>query len=313
VLSCNVFIGFPLLFLCTFSPSTKLSKQILAQIQDKNAAAQHQPRYNLSLFEHVPNFLQYIEDEHNQIDCLLLEGVEGLVELLHQLKKLTILLPTVILKADTAIPETDASPHELLVEPSRPYHDAVTQMAIADLPQLDRYIEEAIARFLRLSSTDALPENLPSPVLNLNALSNLSQQQHRLAEKLKERLEYLGIYYKRNPANFFRRMQPSERQEFIQQLKQDYRQIVLSYFSTESSKQVDSVNAAIDNFVNLAFFADVSVAQIVEIHMELMDEFAKQLKLEGRNADILQDYRLTLIDIIAHLCEMYRRSIPRES
>jgi circadian clock protein KaiA len=24
------------------------------------------------------------------------------------------------------------------------------------------------------------------------------------------------------------------------------------------------------------------------------------------------DYRLTLIDTIAHLCEMYRRSIPRE-
>jgi circadian clock protein KaiA len=47
--------------------------------------------------------------------------------------------------------------------------------------------------------------------------------------------------------------------------------------------------------------------------MELMDEFSKQLKLEGRNDDILQDYRLTLIDTIAHLCEMYRRSIPRES
>jgi circadian clock protein KaiA len=47
--------------------------------------------------------------------------------------------------------------------------------------------------------------------------------------------------------------------------------------------------------------------------MELMDEFSKQLKLEGRNDDILQDYRLTLIDAIAHLCEMYRRSVPRES
>ena len=46
--------------------------------------------------------------------------------------------------------------------------------------------------------------------------------------------------------------------------------------------------------------------------MELMDEFAQQLKLEGRNEDILLDYRLALIDIVAHLCEMYRRSIPRE-
>lgn len=47
--------------------------------------------------------------------------------------------------------------------------------------------------------------------------------------------------------------------------------------------------------------------------MELMDEFSKQLQLEGRSDDILLDYRLTLIDAIAHLCEMYRRSIPRES
>jgi circadian clock protein KaiA len=41
-----------------------------------------------------------------------------------------------------------------------------------------------------------------------------------------------------------------------------------------------------------------------------MDDFATQLKIEGWNEDILLDYRLTLIDVIAHLCEMYRRSIP---
>ncbi|HAA29524.1 MAG TPA: circadian clock protein KaiA, partial [Cyanobacteria bacterium UBA8553] len=55
------------------------------------------------------------------------------------------------------------------------------------------------------------------------------------------------------------------------------------------------------------------VTQIVEIHMELMDDLSKQLKLEGRSDEILLDYRLTLIDVIAHLCEMYRRSIPRDS
>ncbi|MFM8293222.1 MAG: circadian clock protein KaiA, partial [Microcystaceae cyanobacterium] len=55
-----------------------------------------------------------------------------------------------------------------------------------------------------------------------------------------------------------------------------------------------------------------SVSQILEIHMELMDEFSQQLKLEGRSEEILLDYRLVLIDILAHLGEMYRRSIPRE-
>jgi circadian clock protein KaiA len=61
------------------------------------------------------------------------------------------------------------------------------------------------------------------------------------------------------------------------------------------------------------FLIDLPISQIVEIHMELMDEFSKHLKLEGRSDDVLLDYRLTLIDTLAHLCEMYRRSIPRES
>jgi circadian clock protein KaiA len=48
----------------------------------------------------------------------------------------------------------------------------------------------------------------------------------------------------------------------------------------------------------------------VEIHVDLIDEFWKQLRLEGHKNDFLQDYRLALLDVMAHLCEMYRRSIP---
>ena len=44
--------------------------------------------------------------------------------------------------------------------------------------------------------------------------------------------------------------------------------------------------------------------------MNLIEGFAKQLKLEGHQNDFLQDYRLALLDVMAHLCEMYRRSIP---
>jgi circadian clock protein KaiA len=115
------------------------------------------------------------------------------------------------------------------------------------------------------------------------------------------------VYYKRNPQNFLRHLAPDERTEVLDKLKADYRRIVLNYFAKEVS-----LNQHIDDFVNVAFFADASVSQIVEIHMELMDDFSKQLKLEGRSEEILLDYRLTLIDVIAHLCEMYRRSIPRE-
>jgi circadian clock protein KaiA len=44
--------------------------------------------------------------------------------------------------------------------------------------------------------------------------------------------------------------------------------------------------------------------------MNLIDGFWKQLKLEGHKNDFLQDYRLALLDVMAHLCEMYRRSVP---
>lgn len=143
---------------------------------------------------------------------------------------------------------------------------------------------------------------------DLEVQNSLKVQQHRLTDKLKERLGYLGVYYKRNPQNFFRHLPLDQKEALLSQLKLEYRDIVLTYFGGDGT-----LNQRIDDFVNTIFFADIPVSQIVEIHMDLMDEFAKQLKLEGRSEEVLLDYRLTLIDTIAHLCEMYRRSIPRES
>ena len=45
-------------------------------------------------------------------------------------------------------------------------------------------------------------------------------------------------------------------------------------------------------------------------YTNLIDEYWKKLRLEGHKNDFLQDYRLALLDVMAHLCEMYRRSIP---
>jgi len=180
-------------------------------------------------------------------------------------------------------------------------------MPIARSGEIVASIDRAIAQFLKLSTPVPVDDQSANvgATAQLTAQSLLQRQQRRLAEKLRERLGYLGVYYKRNSQNFLRNLSPAEKLKFLEQLKLSYRQIVLSYFSEDNA-----VNNQIDEFVNLAFFADVPVTQVVEIHMELMDEFAKQLKLEGRSEEILLDYRLTLIDAIAHLCEMYRRSIP---
>ena len=60
-----------------------------------------------------------------------------------------------------------------------------------------------------------------------------------------------------------------------------------------------------------AFFVNLSFKQIVEIHLELIEELSRQLQIEGFNPDFLSDYRLVLIDVMAHLGEMYR-SVIRE-
>ncbi len=101
-------------------------------------------------------------------------------------------------------------------------------------------------------------------------------------------------------------MPSAEQQTFLQQLKSDYRQILLNYFSSDIK-----LKQQIDRFINTAFSSNIPVPQIIEIHMELIEDFSRLLKLEGRSEEVLLDYRLALIDILAHLCEVYRCSTPK--
>jgi circadian clock protein KaiA len=107
---------------------------------------------------------------------------------------------------------------------------------------------------------------------------------------------------------WFQEMSTAQKQEILEDLKSDYRQILLNYFISEKN-----LKTTIDKFINTLFYANIPVPQIIEIHMELIDEFSKQLKLEGRSDETLLDYRLTLIDILAHLCEVYRCATSKKN
>ncbi len=181
-------------------------------------------------------------------------------------------------------------------------------LATANLSEIGSAIDKAITRFLKLDPPQAVEDCLqPTEIEPSSSEPNfLLEKQRRLSDKLKERLGYLAVYYKRNPRQFFRQLDRVQKQEFLTHLKSQYRTIVLDYFGDSRE-----INETIDEFVSGVFFTDLSVSEIVKIHMELMEEFSKQLKLEGRSEDILLDYRLTLIDVIAHLCELYRRSVPQ--
>lgn len=301
----------PQLFICCLISSDALAQSLKHSLQRGSFEGALSGQYSLTQFAVETEFLSFIERE-KQLDCLILQDTAKLLATLGHLRERAIFLPTVILDSVTpsSVQDSPILAEADLSDLAALYHTAVLRTSVDQLHQIDQTIDRAIDQFLTLSLSCPLPEqdSTPGSLAALTTHTSLVAQQKRLSDKLKERLGYLGVYYKRNPQNFLRHLSSSERKELIQQLKEDYREIVLNYFARE-----DNLNERIDNFVNVAFFADISVSTIVEMHMELMDEFSKQLQLEGRSDDILLDYRLTLIDAIAHLCEMYRRSIPRES
>lgn len=283
------------LLICIVSSSTIAREQIVAHLEGD--------RYQVQSFNYDDKFGNFLEANKEQIDCLIITQEAQSTDYFAALYQAGILLPTVIaLPENTPLPPPDQT--------NQLYHNAEQYLEFDQLQNINNLIDQAIAQFLHLAPSCALSDRPQGDTNQEDDKSHqafLLLQQRRLAEKLRERLGYLGIYYKRNPKYFYRNLSPQEQDEFRQQFAADYREIVLSYFHGDTP-----TNQAIDQFVNQAFFADISVSYILETHMQLMDEFAQQLKLEGRSEEILLDYRLTLIDIVAHLCEMYRRSIPRE-
>lgn len=252
-------------------------------------------RYSISIVLSIDTLLKVVKNQNPTQDCLVIWGESEIIS--QKLEKTRIFLPMVAITSAISLSLNAVNARTKAIVRLLPEH-------IADLPSA---IDRAIAAFIRL------PLWLPDK-LNLNGTEydysiDIAAQQQYLSKKLKERLGYLGVYYKRDSRQFLRHLSVEDKQAALDYLSQVYRDLTLEYFKDKP----DNLNQKIDEFVNLAFFGDVSVSQVLEIHMNLMDEFSKQLKLEGRSADILLDYRITLIDIIAHLCEMYRRSIPKEA
>ena len=132
-------------------------------------------------------------------------------------------------------------------------------------------------------------------------INKQQSHQNRLNSKLRERLGYSGIYSQRDPQQFFNHLSLLEQQKLLKELKVMYLQIISDYFTEKNE-----INSQIDRFVETAFFVNLPMGKVVEIHMELIDDLSRQLKFEGLHGEYLSDYRLTLIDVIAHLGEMYR-------
>jgi len=281
------------LYICLFSLEPAISQSILKLLNSKNYQIE-----DLSLMENIVDFLN---NNQAKIDCLVFLCLSKTDSTLDRLWKLKVLLPTVIVETENSAAQSVNPKNLPEIKKEILYHKAEIHLYPNQLSDIQTYINVAIGKFLHLAPGSTLNACKPFPDIE----ESLILQQRRLTEKLKNKLGYLGFYSKRQTNCFYHNLNPERQQHLYLELSQNYRRILLEYFIDGSP-----INQLIDEFVDQAFFADISTSQILEIHMELIDDFSHQLQIEGRNDDILLDYRLPLIDTMAHLCEIYRRSVP---
>ncbi len=242
-------------------------------------------RYLVERFDPAADPVAILDQRREDFDAVLLQQGSLEAEACRMLNELGLLLPAVVIGEVTGQVE---------------YHAAEVHLPQDQLEQLSYSLDAALSRFVRrglLSAGSLSPGN-----------GEGGSDRWKLANRLKGRLSYLGVYYKRDPDRFLRNLPPAEREELLRSLTRTYRDLLLSYFRDPAA-----ANQALESYVNTAFFIDLPITQTVEIHMNLIEGFWKQLRLEGHKQDFLQDYRLALLDVMAHLCEMYRHSIPPDA
>jgi circadian clock protein KaiA len=242
-------------------------------------------RYLVERFDPVTDPVVILDRRREDFDAVLLEKGSYPRETYRTLNDLGLLLPAVVIGEVTG---------------QVAYHDAEVHLPPDQLEQLGYSLDAALSRFVRRGLLSA---SNPAPGGDEN-----NADRWKLANRLKGRLSYLGVYYKRDPDRFLRNLPAADREELLRSLTRTYRDLLLSYFRDPAA-----ANQALESYVNTAFFIDLPITQTVEIHMNLIEGFWKQLRLEGHGQDFLQDYRLALLDVMAHLCEMYRHSIPPDA
>ncbi|NEO25949.1 MAG: circadian clock protein KaiA [Kamptonema sp. SIO4C4] len=220
------------------------------------------PRYQFHYFNQQNDFLHFIEQNKEEIDCLILQNVESELGILNDLYEQGILLPVVIIEPKHS---TNRNVEEEGLQSFTPnathylYHTGEVWLLSNQLEQIATAIDNAIARFLQLAPSSNFSQ--PSPPAQTNQEQSkqnfLMLQQRRLADKLKERLGYLGIYYKRNPQDFYRNLPPQDKKQLRGELKDEYREILINYFTPDYL-----FNAHIDQLINHAFLLLNSVYQI---------------------------------------------------
>jgi circadian clock protein KaiA len=242
-------------------------------------------RYLLVSLDPSENPVEVLDQRREDFDAVLLEQGVLAADVFGALAERGLWLPAVVIGE---------------VMGRQEYHDAEVHLPPDQLVQLSYSFDAAVSRFLQRGLANGGSQG--------SGFGKDASDRWKLANRLHGRLGYLGVYYKRDPSRFLRHLKESERTDLLDSLKLTYRDLLISYFQDPAA-----ANQALESFVYTAFFSDLPINYTVQIHMNLIDQYDKQIKLEGHKTDFLQDYRLALLDVMAHLCEMYRRSVPPDA
>ena len=147
-----------------------------------------------------------------------------------------------------------------------------------------------------------MPNTIAKPQINL-----LGKNKNILNSKLTERFRCANADRNKKYPKVFDSLSEFEQKQLLKNLKAQYSLILFDYFSSK-----DIINDKIEDFAKEAFNINLPIGKIVEIHLDLIENLEYQLMLEGLQAEYLSDFRLTLIDVIAHLGELYRNGYVKK-
>jgi circadian clock protein KaiA len=163
-------------------------------------------RYVCKYFADKDEFIDYVNRQQHRLDCLTIHAPELILKTIDRLSEKRILLPAV------AIDSPELPDREYIYQPGE------VILSQTNVSEVTTAIDSAIAKFLNLTPAEriqATSNNAADRIdIDLSKSNFLLQQQSRLADKLRERLGYLAIYYKRNSSQFFRHLDREQKQAF---------------------------------------------------------------------------------------------------
>ena len=162
-------------------------------------------RYQLVAIDPSRDPLAVLEEGRDAFDAVLLQQGVTAAATLQVLAERGLLLPAVVIGAVTGRVE---------------YHDAEVHLPADQLEQLSYSLDAAVTRFLRRGRISA-GQHSQGP-------GDSAGDGWKLDNRLKGRLGYLGVYYKRDPSRFLRNLSESDREDLLRSLTRTYRDLLIS-------------------------------------------------------------------------------------